>query len=112
MSSMGVDLPTLAEDYDGADVDADAEFYAARTAAAVAVNRSRLAAADAARGIRHQDVVCHYWLKDRCGAGDRCRYLHVLIEDKVQLCQYFVKRAPCPDGAECMFRHYYTAAGR
>ena len=89
------------------DDDGDAAFYASRQQHAQAINRARIVAADAARGIRHHDIVCHYWLKDRCGAGDRCPYLHVLVEHKIQLCQYYAKRVACPDGATCIFRHYF-----
>ena len=50
-------------------------------------------------------VVCKYWLKDRCVAGDVCPWLHVYDHRRLPVCGYIEKRQPCPDGAMCVFKH-------
>jgi hypothetical protein len=54
--------------------------------------------------VKHQ-VVCRYWIANRCMSGNRCVFLHEYRLDKFPLCAYI--EAVCPDGAACMFRHEY-----
>ena len=64
-------------------------------------------AEESARGRPKRDMVCMYWLMGRCRAGDLCRYLHVQNKNKLRLCQYFVEGGKCPEGDDCLFRHFY-----
>ncbi len=51
------------------------------------------------------NVVCKYWLKDRCAAAEACPWLHVYDFYKIPVCGYIEKRQPCPDGELCVYRH-------
>lgn len=65
-------------------------------------------AEEEARGNVRSNIVCKYWLLDRCMNGDRCKWLHVMIQDKIPRCDY-MEGKNCPDGGEkghCIFRHY------
>jgi hypothetical protein len=51
------------------------------------------------------DIVCKYWLEGLCRAGEGCRFLHLLVPDKVPWCKYGLEKVRCPDGAGCVYRH-------
>ena len=87
------------------DKDHDYAMWTRRRAAATAARIREIDEEENARGNFRKNMVCMYWLRDRCNSGDRCRYLHVLDYQRVKLCQYFVQGAPCPDGNNCIFRH-------
>lgn len=40
---------------------------------------------------KRKRTVCVHWLKGQCKKGDNCEYLHVLIEDKIPPCKYFLQ---------------------
>lgn len=76
------------------------EFWALRHARTV----ERMQQANRALVARPVDEVCVYWLTNMCVAGDRCRYLHLYIEDKLPVCKYITRGAKCPDGRRCVYR--------
>jgi hypothetical protein len=53
---------------------------------------------------RPVDEVCVYWLTDMCLAGDRCRFLHLYIDDKLPKCKYVARGVKCPDGVRCVYQ--------
>jgi hypothetical protein len=55
--------------------------------------------------VRKKDIVCMYWLKDRCMKDHQCEYLHLIDEARAPLCMY-IDAPQCVDGKRCMFRHY------
>jgi poly(A) polymerase Pap1 len=85
----GVDTP-------GSSCPSLAAFWAARAEAI----QHRVAAAE--RPAMRKDVVCRYWLKDRCSSGNSCPWLHLLVEDKLPVCVFGTE---CPHGPRCEFRH-------
>ena len=67
----------------------------------------QLAKARAARAaVREVPEVCIYWMKNRCTSGNVCSFLHLYVPSKVPVCAYFLQNAPCPDGTQCLFRHW------
>jgi hypothetical protein len=83
----------------------DVDFWDRRVQRAVDAAAAAIDVEEAARGNRRRDLVCMYWLRGRCNAGPRCRFLHKYIPDKVELCQYIGTK--CENGPDCVFRHYY-----
>ena len=52
-------------------------------------------------------VVSRFYLKNKCSAGVKCKFIHQYIEDKLPLCEYI--EGGCPDGVgHCIFRHHYV----
>ena len=74
-----------------------------------ALARQRVNDALVAQHLRHQ-VVCRYWIADRCMSGGRCAFLHEYKLDKFPLCAYI--EGACPDRDACMFRHHYLPGER
>ena len=64
----------------------------------------RMQASNRALVHRPVDEVCVYWLTNMCVAGDRCRYLHLYVEDKLPKCKYITRKEACPDGVRCVYR--------
>lgn len=79
---------------------ADTAWYVAREAYA----RKQYLDGMKALHVKHQ-IVCRYWLANRCMSGNECVFLHEYKVDKLPLCAYI--EAQCPDGDACMFRHEY-----
>ena len=77
------------------------------------IRRRRLrafkAAKEAVGGVSY-DVVCRYWLADKCAMAERCPFLHAYISDKIPLCAYIDAR--CASGDSCLFRHHYNPGER
>jgi hypothetical protein len=84
---------------------ADMSWHVRREACARAVYRTAMTS----RYVKHQ-VVCRYWVGNRCMSGSRCAFLHEYKLDKFPLCAYI--ETVCPDGEACMFRHTYLPGER
>lgn len=76
------------------------EFWAGRHFRALRA----IQAANRALVSRPVDEVCVYWLTDMCVAGDRCRFLHMYIDDKLPRCKYVARGVKCPDGVRCVYQ--------
>ena len=63
------------------------------------------------KGIPTYDVVCRYWLSDKCQMGEGCSFLHTYIPDKIPMCAY-IDAIKCLNGGSCVFRHYYNPGER
>jgi hypothetical protein len=87
--------------------DEDTAWMSRRWVVARTAHLNRIEAEETARGNPKHNMVCMYWLKGRCRAGDLCRFLHVMNHSKLRLCQYFIEGGRCPEGSECLFRHFY-----
>ena len=72
--------------------------------------RRARAAAKRKEGKPSFDVVCRFWLTDKCQMGDACSFLHKYIPDKIPICAYIDSK--CVLGAACVFRHTYNPGER
>jgi hypothetical protein len=86
--------------------DSDAGCWSRRITAASVAREHEIDMEENAKGNYKRDMVCMYWLRNRCSSGDRCRYMHIINHEKIKLCQYYIEGAKCPDGDQCIFRHW------
>ena len=63
------------------------------------------------KGVPMYDVVCRYWLSDKCQMGEGCSFLHNYIPEKIPMCAY-IGAPTCLNGGSCIFRHYYNPGER
>ncbi len=59
---------------------------------------------------RQKRVACRYYLQGRCMSGDRCEFMHTVIQRYLPKCKFF-SRDTCVD-PDCMYLHEVDEVAR